>query len=212
MDHLLRAQAPLPPLQRSSVGRAIRRASTVALSSHYERYLYALNEEVVDAINAAGIEGDRLPQALRLYHSKPAVELLSDTAWEGTPRAEALERFVNEEAWLWSGAGAGSLEHPRLLHFMKAPKPDDVRRYFRYWAIPDIFATITRKPHVRAKINVKLLELVDNRNGIAHGDSSIVPTYHDVVSYRGVVKMFCTRADKAVARVVGRLAGIPPPW
>jgi hypothetical protein len=212
VDDLLAAQRPTPPLRRSAIGRAIRRAGTVALSSHYERYLYALNEEAVDVVNGARPSGEHLPRSLRLYHSKPAVELLAGTAWEGTSRVDALQHFVETESWLWSTRTPGALEHTRLLEFMAAPKPDSVRRYFRYWQIPDIFTAITRTPHVRTRIYVKLLELVDKRNGIAHGDASVVPTYHDVISYRGAVRTFCTRVDKALARRLAQLLGTARPW
>jgi hypothetical protein len=212
VDELLTAQRPVPPLKRSAVGRVIRRAGTVALSSHYERYLYGLNEAAVDAVNVAGLTGERLPEALRLYHSKPAVERLADTAWEGSPRAQVLRSFVHDESWLWTAGLTGGLEHARLLEFMTAPKPDAVRRYFRYWGIPDIFSAITRKPHVRAELNVKLLELVDKRNGIAHGDASVAPTYQDVISYRRVVNLFCSRVDAAMARRLSELLGAERPW
>jgi hypothetical protein len=95
---------------------------------------------------------------------------------------------------------------------MSAPKPDAVRRYFRYWEINDIFSAITRTPHVRAKIYLKLLELVDKRNAIAHGDAGMIPTYQDVVGYRGVVRLFCSRADTAMARRLSELLSGPRPW
>jgi hypothetical protein len=212
VNDLLAAGGPSLPLRNTAMTRATRRASTVALSSHYERYLYSLNEEAVTAINTAGIAGDALPEVLRLYHTKPAVELLSQTAWERSGRARALEGFIQEEAWLWVGGKAGTLSHGRLLEFMKAPKPDAVRRYFGYWGIDDIFATITRTPHVRTKLYVKLVELVDKRNAIAHGDASIVPTYNDVISYRGVVRTFCERTDGAMAKHLAVLTQSPEPW
>jgi hypothetical protein len=57
-----------------------------------------------------------------------------------------------------------------------------------------------------------LLELVDKRNGIAHGDASVTPTYQDVVSYRAAVRVFCTRVDHAMARRLSQLLGASPPW
>jgi hypothetical protein len=212
VDNLMAAQRHLKPSQRSAVGRAIRRASTVALSSHYERYLYVLNEEAVEALNREGVAGDVLPQILRLYHSKPAVELLSDTAWEQETRVNALRNFVSDEAWLWQAGARGRLDHARLLEFMSAPKPSDVMRYFRYWEIGDIFNAVTQAPHVRARLYVKLLELVDRRNGIAHGDPSIDPSYHDVMSYKGVVKVFCSRVDRTIAKRVAGITGSGLPW
>lgn len=210
VDHLLGAYSPTQPLRRTERAQAIRRATTVVLSSHYERYVYAVNEEAVDAVNAAAVLSERLPRDLRLYHTKPAVERLAGTSWEAEPRVTALESFVREEAWLWIEGSSGGLQHGRLLEFMTAPKPDAVRRYFRTWDIPDIFSAITRTPHVRAKVYVGLLDLVDKRNAIAHGDVGVVPTHHDVVKYRGAVRTFCTRADKALARRMEQLLGVRP--
>lgn len=212
VDALLSAQRPLRPLERSQTARVLRRASTVVLSSHYERYIYAVNEEAIDAVNSSGVRGDELPKSLRLYHSKPAVELLSDTAWDRDTRVNALTGFVEDEAWLWAEGKAGALDASRLLHFMSAPKPDAVVRYFSYWEIPNIFDVITRTPRTKAKLRAKLLELVDKRNGIAHGDTGIVPTYHDVLEYRGVVRTFCTRADRAMSKHLQRLTGGQLPW
>ena len=192
--------------------RAIRRASTVALSGHYERYLYALDEEAIEAVNARGIGGLSLPQPLRLYHTKPAVKLLYETNWDQQPRVVALERFVQEEMWLWSSGLAGTLVQGRLLEFMTAPTPLQVMRYFGYWGIGDIFSAITRAPHVRSRIYVKILELVDRRNGIAHGDPSVEPTYQDVVSYRKAVRTFCSRVDQRMSKRLGELIGTGPVW
>lgn len=211
-EALLRAEKPLRPLGQSEVGSAIRRASTVALSSFYERYLYQVNEEAVDAINAASVSGNVLPVQLRLVHTKSSVDSLSQTRWDGERRVLALERFVREEAWLWTSSASGMLEHGRLLEFMSAPKPKEVSRYFRYWDIPDIFSAITRKPHVRTKLYVTLVDLVDKRNAIAHGDPEVVPTYRDVIGYRSVVKLFCERVDRTIARRIAELTAANRPW
>jgi hypothetical protein len=212
VDDLLSVLRPSPPLRGTPTARAIRRASTVVLSSHYERYVYALNEEAVQVVNAIGIPGSGLPLSLRLYHTRPAVELMAATAWERDARVEALRRFMSEEGWLWTEGVSGTLEHSRLLEFMTAPKPEAVLRYFAYWGIPDIFTAITRTPHIRARLFVKLLELVDKRNGIAHGDPEVEPTYQDVVAYRSVVRVFAERVDRVMSRRIGTLVGSPPPW
>jgi hypothetical protein len=179
-------------------------------SSHYERYIYALNEEAVDAVNASGIFRTVIPERLRLYHSRPAVEALAETAWESPRRAAALEAFVRNESWLWSDNVAGQLEASRLLAFMSAPTPLMVVRYFRYWGIDDVFSSITRRPHVRTRLFTRLSELVDRRNSIAHGDRAVEPTYHDVLSYIGAVRRFATRTDALFGRHVGTMVGVPP--
>src|SRR4051794_13936585 len=90
-------RGPTGPLRRPpAVTRVAWRACVVMLSSHYERYIYGLNEEAADAVNRAAVLGSRLPETLRRYHSRPAVEALAETKWETDRRADALRRFVNE--------------------------------------------------------------------------------------------------------------------
>src|SRR5437773_6079308 len=52
--------------------RAIGRASVVLLSSHFERYIYAINEEAAEALNRSSALGETLPLMLRLSHSRHA--------------------------------------------------------------------------------------------------------------------------------------------
>ncbi len=42
---------------RPDITRAIGRASVVLLSSHFERYFYAINEEAVGVVNSCGVTG-----------------------------------------------------------------------------------------------------------------------------------------------------------
>lgn len=58
------------PLRPNPTVRAIGRASVVLLSSHFERYIYAVNEEATLFINSRGVNGEALPEQLRLVHSK----------------------------------------------------------------------------------------------------------------------------------------------
>jgi hypothetical protein len=117
--------------------RAVGRASVVLLSSHFERYVYAINEEATGAINSSALAGADLPMRLRLLHSRSSVDGLVETGWER--RGEQLEKFVQAEAWLWGGEARGALEHERLLSWMKAPTPANLVKYYKYWGIVDIF-------------------------------------------------------------------------
>jgi RiboL-PSP-HEPN len=133
-------KAPKQP----EVTRAIGRASIVLLCSHFERYFRDVNEEVVVYINNIKIRGDLLPEELRLLHTQGVVEELAETQWNN--RAEKLKSFAETESWLWLNQHFGSIDHPRLLSWMKSPKPDSLVRYYKYWEIKDIFYVITRKP------------------------------------------------------------------
>jgi len=197
------------PIQPETT-RVVGRASVVLLSSHFERYVYSVNEEAATHINASGVLGSRLPEVVRLLHSRPTVDGLLETGWER--RTQQLEAFVQAEGWLWTAGMAGALDHKRLLLWMKAPTPANLVRYYRCWGIENIFDAITRAAHTRKDLWLKIDELVRKRNNIAHGDPTTEATHADVRSYRDSALRFCERADKHLASALAPLTGGARPW
>jgi|SRR5215216_762096 len=194
----------------TALSRVLGRASVVLLSSHFERYFYAINEEAVTFLNSCGLTGERVPETLRLVHSKQPISEIEQTSWEN--RSRSLAEFISTDAWLWGTGVTGSLEHQRILAWMKAPKPESLVRFYRYWGIQDIFAAITRRPTTRGSLRLLVQELVDKRNNIAHGDFSAQATRSDVRRYSHTVLTFCERADRVFARELRRLSGTTVPW
>jgi hypothetical protein len=192
--------------------RAVGRASVVILSSHLEGYIDSLNLEAASVVNGAGVQAMQLPEPLRLLHSKPTIEALSGTSWEGQPRVRLLSDFVSTEGWLWGSGGTGLLDPDRLLIWMKSPSPKALLRYFRYWGIDDIFGRITRAQHTRDDLWRRLKELVDKRNSIAHGDLATSATSADLREYLHAVETFASRSDAALARQLSILCATTPPW
>ena len=127
-------------------------------------------------------------------------------------RAEKLESFVLDEAWLWTTGLSGRLKHERLLAWMKSPKPDELERYYRTWGINNIFRAVTRTQHTRSALRLRLGELVDKRNRIAHGDFAAEATKADIVGYLESVETLCLRADSVLSRELRRLLNVPDPW
>ncbi len=195
---------------RSAVARAINRSSVVLLTSHFERYVRALNEEAVDAVNASAIGGEVLPIGLRLQHSRTRLDLMLETQWNN--RAPQLESFTSQDGWLWGDASKGDLEADRLLKWMRSPSPDRIKRFFEMWGADDVFGAITRTHHTRARLWTKIDELVAKRNLIAHGDPTASATFQDVASYLAVVRAFSVRADRVMSRAVSRHIDTELPW
>lgn len=106
----------------------------------------------------------------------------------------------------------GALEPDRLLMWMKSPNPKALVRYFRYWGIEDIFGRITRATHTRDYLWLRIKELVDKRNSIAHGDLATSATAADVRAYVKAVQTFAERSDAALAHQLSRLCAIDRPW
>jgi hypothetical protein len=197
-------------LKKPEVARAIGRCEVVLLSSHFERFIYALNEEAVGAVCGSTALAETLPEKLKLEHSRFAIDTIARTGWE--KRATALAQYSIEEGWLWSpGAHVGTLEAARLLAWMKTPNPESLVRVFQIWGIEDIFAAVTRKSVHRARFRLKLGELVEKRNFIAHGDFAVEATYLDIAQYVSAVREFCGRVDRRLARQVAFMIS-DHPW
>jgi hypothetical protein len=199
-------QQPADP----TIARVVGRATVVLLSSHFERYLYAVNEEATRHLATFVTRGDEVPEMLRLLHARPALEALLETSWE--KRGAKLCDFITTDGWLWTTAPPSGLAHGRLLLWMKTPTPANLVRYYRYWGIDDIFGAITRTVHTRTELWLRLDELVRKRNNIAHGDPTTEATQTDLKSYKHCALRFCERADRQMARALGRLVASGRPW
>ena len=197
--------------RRPHVTRAIGRASVVLLSSHYERYLRNLNEEAVQALLDAAVPVDRLPSVFRLRHARLPLERMLETQWDR--RDESIGALVTESGPLWSeGARLEHFDHLRLLDWMSSPKCQAVERFFKMWGDPNVFASVTRVASTRGALYLRLTELVEKRNSIAHGDLSVEATYLDVAQYVAAVRKFTRSADKRMSRLVRTITQGAAPW
>ncbi len=130
--------------KRPDVTRAIGRAEVVLLSSHFERYIYRLNQHAVEFVVEVQPMACLLPDEIRLRHSRVPVDHLVQIQW--TDRAEALKQYSLQEAPIWIDEHKLiALDAKRLLAWMKAPTSKEIGRFFRMWGIKDVFGAITVK-------------------------------------------------------------------
>lgn len=193
-----------------ALSKALARASVVLVVSHLERFVRASNEAAAIAVNDRGTFGERLPELLKLRHARLPIDEASQTQWH--KRSTGLVDFVTGNAWLWSAGTAGGLDPARLVDWMKTPHPRSLVKYYRTWGVHDVFDAITRTPHTRADLYLRLAEVVEKRNAIAHGDASMDATRSDIRAYVTAVAVFGGRADRVLAARLARLTGGTRPW
>lgn len=192
-------------------GSANRRACAVLLCSHFERYLYSLNENAVDHLNMIGVRSDLIPLRMRLLQTKRDIDELAAKQWDN--RESGLINLFVTRAHLWTpGATVLQLDPAPNLEWMKSPKVKDLLRFFDLWGVVDILAKITRAQTARARIARTLQSLVDSRNGIAHGDRTVQPSRTQITEYLSVVRVFAERSDKVLGAHLGQLTGSAVPW
>ena len=196
--------------RRPEIVRAIGRAEVVLLSGHFERYLYALNDETCQWIVGRSPRASAIPEAIRLLHSRARIDDLAETQWDR--RADKLTAYSLAEAALWRDEPVVVLDPDEILSWMKAPHCRSIVRCFRAWGIDDVFSSVTRTAVNRQRLWIRLSELVEKRNGIAHGDLTVEARYLDIQQYKAAVKKFCASADRLMARTAGTITAGPPPW
>jgi hypothetical protein len=196
---------------RPQLLRALGRAQVVLLSAHLERYVYSVTEESVDHIFNSRIESQLLSEELRLIHSQDAIDKLGRTQWNN--RSQQLKEFGQHESKLWvDGAVIDRLVPEQLLGWMKAPNPKNLTRAFQIWGTADIFDSITRTAVTRSRLWMRINELVEKRNNIAHGDFTVEAQPTDVTEYILAVRRFCERSDRTMARNLVGITGGMSPW
>lgn len=202
----------LPTGDKAVAARAHGRSCVVLLSSHLDRYIYAVNEEAIDWLNLRECALETFPKEFLLQHSRGAVDAIAERAWER--RADPLREFVRQHGPIWSGGGrAGLLEHGELMSWLKSPKPESLVRFYRLYGIENIFNSVTRNASTRSAMYLDLRELVEKRNNIAHGDFQTQALPIDVTRYLGAVSKFAKSADLVFARKLATLAqSSQRPW
>jgi hypothetical protein len=188
------------------------RACVVLLCSHYERYIYAVNEEACEWLNSLQCQLDAFPTSFLLQHTKIPIEELAARDWLN--REAALRDFITKHGPIWTGPGvSGQLDHEQMLVWMKAPKPKSLKRFYALYGIDDIFKAVTRNPSTRGDLFFRLGDLVDKRNNIAHGDAQTEALPVDVTAYLNAVSKFSSSADSVLSRTLKKLTGSAArPW
>lgn len=194
----------LPTVGEIKRENSVNRAAIVLLSSYFERYIYAINEEVCLLANTNGIKSQLISEDIKLLHAKYDFDLIQEMQWVN--RLGSLMEYSNSTAWLFIDNSIGIIDHNKLLTYMKSPNTKNVHRYYKMWGISNIFSSCSMgNRRIEGKIRGRLEEMVTKRNSIAHGDANVTVSSKSLESSIRTIRVFCKSADKELIDIVNRL-------
>ncbi|MFI2784004.1 MAE_28990/MAE_18760 family HEPN-like nuclease [Streptomyces sp. ALB3] len=199
----LLALNPMKSLDKSEKGssatgreaaNAITRSCTVMLVSHFEGFVKAGLTELIDEIGRAKPPTRRLPDGLLELHTRERIQEIFGT--DGPDRITRTRRLFMTYASLWEddrSINPRVLSAKILARQFTSAKPEVIAQVFTLLGVGDVLDRLDR--HVNQaiidrgesgtslKVGIKLLEIVDRRNKIAHGDKNEKPTPVEVENY-----------------------------
>lgn len=184
---------------KRDLANAVTRACVVMLVAHFEGFVKAALTELIDEICEAKPPARRLPAGLLELHTRGRIEEIFGT--DGPDRIHRTRALFTTYAQLWEDDRS---INPRLLsakiltrQFTSA-RPEVLESVFALLDDVDLVnyvdahvnqAIVARGDEATSiKVDIKLTEIVDRRNKIAHGDRSEKPTPFEVESYMAFLK------------------------
>ncbi|MEO3795801.1 MAE_28990/MAE_18760 family HEPN-like nuclease [Nonomuraea sp. B10E15] len=197
-------------LQRE-LGNAITRACMVMLVAHFEGFIKAALTELIDEICAAKPPARRIPDPLLELMTRGRIDEILGTS--GEERINRTRKLFTSYAQLWDDdrTVAPHLLSAKILtrQFTNA-RPEVLGEVFGLIGVDDAISRIDEAVNLAIKqrgdeattirVAVKLGEIVDRRNKIAHGDRSETPTPPEIQNY----KIFLKDVADAIALIVSQ--------
>ncbi|MFJ7136985.1 MAE_28990/MAE_18760 family HEPN-like nuclease [Streptomyces fungicidicus] len=192
LHHLL-AVRPTSPLERRTeeaiqLENAIHRASLVLLVAHFEGFAKAALSEYIDEVRSLRPPVRKIPPALLVLFTRDRIQEIAALP-PGADRVNRTRRLFTAFSALW--------DHDRtidpqvvsakiLARQMTSLKPDVLRDSFALIGINNIIDEATthlQSSGISIRVDIKLEEIVNKRNLIAHGDYSVKPTSTELEDY-----------------------------
>lgn len=176
---------------------AINRAAVVLLCAHFEGYVEELVTEALDLLNGAEPLTERVP--VRLLATQVDREISGIAGMSDTQkRSERIRRLFHVHGGLWSDERlCRTLDATIITATMGNPGPKQVERLFGEIGMDAVLGGIRLGDGAPA--GVRLRELVDVRNAVAHGEDERVMD-DQVERYLEAIESLGSELEEAVAR------------
>lgn len=200
-----------------SRANAARRASVVLLTAHFESYLKSIAEDFVDYLSSGTLESRAIPPALRDLHTMSLVKKIQNSS-SLTERTAHFKK-LSQVAQLWNNdakPSRGALRAEVLSREVTSAKPDKIDLLFQIMGgagqVCDGDIDLTLPDVGLSTLNIRrgVLDVVECRDDIAHGDTSRKPTSQDVERYVALLEALADRLDRKGTELKQRIV-IPAP-
>ncbi|MFE2479817.1 MAE_28990/MAE_18760 family HEPN-like nuclease [Streptomyces sp. NPDC059389] len=192
LHHLLSVRPTSPLAHRADesiqLENAVHRACLVLLVAHFEGFAKAALSEYVDEVRAVRPPARKVPPEFLELFTRDRIQEIASLP-PGTDRVHRTRRLFTAFSDLWDqerSIDPQVISAKTLARQMTSLKPAVLRDSFALIGVEDIIDQATsflNDAGMSVRVDVKLEEIVNKRNSIAHGDYSVKPTSTDLEEY-----------------------------
>lgn len=208
--------------QKQKLAKAVYSSCVVLLSSYLERYVESVVVESVDILNTESVPTKSIPKTLKINQVKQHLDKLNGTIQqELNPNAihsilEKSRDFVNDCSWFSNPDSVFTKFSPdNFINREKFsnPWPDKIDQVFLSFDIPKMVDNVINWENQpdSAALRIKVNELVEKRNDIAHTGGTIPITDNDIFEYDKYIRRLVIGIDHRVGEKIGKIIG-KHPW
>lgn len=190
----------------------LNRAAVVLLCSHFEGFLEDIFEEYVRALCNSGVDVSQIPPKLRVAHVE---KKLSEASKAGSrqEKSERLREAFELASPLWEPGRAvqpGDLDGRQVTGRFSNPDFDQILWLFSFLDLREKVKAISWQRASKKSVRTNINEMVETRNGIAHGAINTGIRKADVTRYRKYVTGFGKAIDQILLNTFRKTVGSRP--
>lgn len=180
---------------------ALCRGSIVLLSSHLEGYTKELGELTLERIFEKSVPRSKISNLVSFHASRDIIFEIKDTS-DSLKLASKIVALISRDLALWEehGPHPEPISEERFNKSFSSPSFDKIASYIGRFGYADFkrdLGFLLKSDYAMTKNMID--HIVDVRNKIAHGDSTISKTPNDVISAIPIVKLYCRSTDDLFA-------------
>ena len=201
--HGLAQRISLEPATKGNVDKvnALCRAGVVLLSSHVEGYIEDLAVLALNKIYIKKIAKDKLGDGFRYYLSRKQIREIKDTntTYPATVAAKVRVLVVEgEDIWSDNKFFLKSLPSDSFVDFSN-PKHKIIKKFLARFGFNKFHNDLARRLSINFFTCCNMVDqVVEQRNKIAHGDTTATGTPKDLADMIRLVLMYCRGTDIVV--------------